>query len=117
MSTVPLLRQLRRRLQQLLHRRGQTREDAEDVIQDAFLRLQIYYQQGGEVREPEAFLVRTALRLSMNARRDARRHLYVEDSPESLPLIDTSPAPEDVFAAEQRLRRMKQTLNLVSPRT
>ena len=57
-----------RRLEHLLRRRGRTREDAEDLIQEAFLRVKIYCDEGGEVREPEAFLVRTVLNLSRDVR-------------------------------------------------
>lgn len=117
MTAAPILRRLRARLQQLLHRRGRTREDAEDLIQEAFLRLQVYYEQGNEVREPEAFLVRTALRLSMNARRDAHRHLYLDEPVENLPLVDTTPAPEEELAADQLLQHMKRTLEGLSAGT
>jgi RNA polymerase sigma factor (sigma-70 family) len=114
---APVLRRIRTRLQQLLRRRGRTREDAEDLIQEAFLRLQAYYQRGVDVREPEALLARIALRLSMNARRDERRHPHADDVIESLPLLDLEAIPEDVLEAEQFLQRMNQTLESLSPLT
>jgi RNA polymerase sigma-70 factor (ECF subfamily) len=117
MSRVPVFHELRRRLQQLLRRRGQTREDAEDVIQDAFLRLQVYYRKGGEVRQPEAFLVRTALRLSINARRDAHRRSQAEHSVKGIPLLDPEPAAEDIVSAEQSLEAMTHGLNCISTTT
>jgi RNA polymerase sigma-70 factor (ECF subfamily) len=115
MNTRPLLRHLRGRLRHLLRRQGCTHDDADDLIQEAFLRLQVYYEEGGEVHEPEAFLVRTALRLSMNARRDERRRQYVDAPVESLQLVDTRPSPEDVLAAQQRLRQMKRALDALGP--
>ncbi len=117
MIAVPLFEQLRRRLRQLLRRRGQTPEDAEDVIQDAFLRLQAYYRKGGEVREPEAFLVRTALRLSINSGRDAGRRVRAEERLRDLPRIETEPAPEEVLAAEQSVQAMNRKLESVSTAT
>jgi RNA polymerase sigma-70 factor (ECF subfamily) len=117
MTAGTILRQLRTRLQRLLRHRGQTREDAEDVIQDAFLRLQVYYQQGGEVREPEAFLVRTAMRLAINSRRDTRRRVRAEGRVRALRLIDTEPAPEDLVAAEQSVHALALKLDAVSPYT
>jgi RNA polymerase sigma-70 factor (ECF subfamily) len=106
-----------RRLRRLLLRRGRTPEEAEDLIQDAFLRMQAYCKQGREVREPEAFLTRTVLRLHSNAHRYARRHPHVEETVEELVLLDTAPAPDEVLQAEQCLRNMRQRLDAVNRRT
>jgi RNA polymerase sigma factor (sigma-70 family) len=107
-----------RRLQRLLLRRGRTREEAEDLIQEAFLRMQEYCGKGGEVQTPEHFLVRTVLRLAMNAHRDAHRELYVDQNVEELTLlIDTNPMPDEVLAADECLERMRIALNTVSQRT
>lgn len=114
---APVFRHIQVRLQQLLRKRGRTREDAEDLIQEAFLRLQVYYQRGIPIREPEAFLTRTALRLAMNARRDEHRHFKCDEAVESLPLLDLEAMPEDILAAEQFLTRMNQTLESISPQT
>jgi DNA-directed RNA polymerase specialized sigma24 family protein len=81
-----------RKLQRILLRRGRTREEAEDLIQEAFLKLQEYCDNGGQVRQPEGFLVRTVLRLAINARRDQHRDLYVDEKVEELTqLVDTHP--------------------------
>lgn len=107
-----------RRMVRLLRRRGRTSVEAEDLVQEAFVRLHSFLREGGEVREPEAFLVRTVLNLSVDARRRERRHLYAEQTVEDLPLLDLSPPPEEIFAAEQRLVRMGRTLDeTLSPRT
>ena len=102
----------------LLLRRGRTREEAEDLIQDAFLKMQEYCERGGQVRQPEGFLVRTVLRLAANARRDAHRNLYCEEPVENLTLIvDTTPTPDEVLAGDQCLERMRDALDAVSRRT
>lgn len=107
-----------RRLRLLLLRRGRTREEAEDLIQDAFLKMQEYCERGGQVRQPEGFLVRTVLRLAANARRDAHRNLYYEEPVENLTLIvDTTPTPDEVLAGDQCLERMRDALDAVSRRT
>jgi RNA polymerase sigma factor (sigma-70 family) len=107
-----------RRLLLLLLRRGRTREEAEDLIQDAFLKMQEYCERGGQVRQPEGFLVRTVLRLAANARRDAHRNLYCEEPVENLTLIvDTTPTPDEVLAGDQCLERMRDALDAVSRRT
>ena len=40
----------------MLRKRGNPREDAEDLVQEAFVRLLSYIEKGGKVAEPEAFL-------------------------------------------------------------
>jgi RNA polymerase sigma-70 factor (ECF subfamily) len=105
-------------MQKLLLRRGRTREEAEDLIQEAFLRMQEYCGKGGEVQKPEHFLVRTVLRLAMNARRDAHGELYVDQNVEELTfLMDANPLPDEVFAADECLERMRAALDAVSQRT
>jgi len=107
-----------RRLQKLLLRRGRTHADAEDLIQEAFLKMQEYCQKGGEVRKPENFLVRTVLRLSANANRDEHRQLYSEEPVENLTLIlDPKPTPDEVLAGDECLERMRDALDAVGRRT
>jgi RNA polymerase sigma factor (sigma-70 family) len=107
-----------RRMRRILLRRGRTHAEAEDLIQEAFLRMQEYCKKGGTVRQPEGFLVRTVLRLAMNARRDAHRDLYAYKQSEELELVlDTSPAPDEVLAGDECLERMRAALDAVSRRT
>jgi RNA polymerase sigma-70 factor (ECF subfamily) len=101
----------------MLRRRGQRREDAEDLVQEAFLRLHIYCSEGNEVRCPDAFLARTVLNLAANAHAANRSHLFVQDTIESLSLIDLSPAPDEVLAAEECLKRVQSLLGGLSRRT
>lgn len=107
-----------RRVQRLLLRRGNTRAEAEDLVQEAFLKMQEYCANGGEVRQPEAFLVRTALRLGINAKRDAHLDLYADENVEEVTLvIDSNPTPDEVIAADQCLERMRDRLDAVSRKT
>ena len=103
-----------RKLKQLLRRRGQSPEDAEDLVQEAFLRLQTFLNEGHEVQRPEAFLVRTALNLAVDASRRARREHRDQFEPQSieeLSLVDLSPSPEEMFSAEKRLLQIRQVLD------
>lgn len=105
-------------MRKILLRRGRTSAEADDLIQEAFLRMQEYCDKGGAVRQPEGFLVRTVLRLAINARRDAHRDLYSDKPPEELELIlDTNPAPDEVLAGDECLERMRAALDAVSRRT
>jgi RNA polymerase sigma-70 factor (ECF subfamily) len=107
-----------RRLQKLLLRRGRTQHEAEDLIQEAFLRMQEYCERGGQVERPEGFLVRTVMRLAINARRDEHRDLYTTEQVEELThLLDTQPTPDEVLAGDECLRRMSVALDAVSRRT
>jgi RNA polymerase sigma factor (sigma-70 family) len=104
----PLLTKLRR----LLRSRGRSIDDTDDLIQEAFLRLQVYCREHS-VQKTEAFLVRTALNLSADQRKRERR-LYVDQ--EELPLIDPGPGPDEVYAGQKRLQLWKAGLNALSPR-
>ena len=106
-----------RRLQQLLRRRGATPEHAEDLVQEAVLRMHIYTRQGGVVENQEAFLKRTAMNLAVDAHRYARRDQYEDASIEDLDLVDANPTPDEVCIAEQRLYRMRDALERGNPRT
>lgn len=113
MSRLPLYFH---RMRKILMRRGSTEAEAEDLIQDAFVRMQEYCGTGRQVEHPERFLMRTVLRLALNARRDEHRELYCEV--EDLTLIEgTSPTPDEVLAGDECLERMSKALEKVSPRT
>jgi RNA polymerase sigma factor (sigma-70 family) len=105
-----------RRLIDVLRRMGRSREDAEDLIQEAFLRLHIYCQTH-EVREQEAFLVRTVRNLSVDSHRRAHRELYVDDPVETLPLVDIRLTPDEDVAVQQRLDTVRAVLDALKPRT
>src|SRR5258708_4853251 len=105
------------KMRRVLYRRGQKREDIEDLMQEAYVRLLEYCQAGAEVREPEALLVTIVQRLSLNKNRDEHRDRYVQQPIENLPLIDPSPAPEEVLAAAQCLEQMRAALDALSNRT
>lgn len=112
-SRLPLYFQ---RLRKLLLRRGRTHAEAEDLIQDAFVKMQEYCEGGRQVYHPESFLVRTVLRLASNAKRDEHRDLYCEVE-DLARIVATTPAPDEVLAADQCLERMRDALDRVSPRT
>ena len=99
-----------------LMRGGRGREDAEDLTQEAYLRVHAYCARG-EAREPEKVLVRTVMRLSINERRDKLRRGCVDWSIDALQVIDPSPEPEDVLTAQKVLGQIVKTLQTLEPRT
>jgi RNA polymerase sigma factor (sigma-70 family) len=106
-----------RYVMKLLRFRGKTREDAEDLVQEAVLRLHVYMQNGGEVHDHKAFVIRTAMNLAVDAHRHAHGHLYESAPVDEFQLPDLTPSPDEVLAAEQRLHEMKDALDRVSVRT
>ncbi len=102
-----------RKLRALLRRRGQSLEDAEDLVQEAFLRLHQFMEAGGTVVRPGPFLARTARNLVVDRLRRHRKEghdLLVQEAPESLAVIDVSASPEASLSAEQRLTQLEQVL-------
>jgi RNA polymerase sigma-70 factor (ECF subfamily) len=71
--------------------------DAEDIVQETFLRAHRVLADGGEIREPKAFLTEVATRLAIDHSRSARvrRERYVGQwLPEPL-VADEQPSPEE----------------------
>jgi DNA-directed RNA polymerase specialized sigma24 family protein len=85
------------RVKSFLVSRGSRPADAEDVLQEAFIKMQLYHEKGGRIRDHERFLARTAARLAINVKRDAHAELYMEwDADEIRRLVDTNPRPDEV---------------------
>jgi len=71
--------------------------DAEDIVQETFLRAHRLLADGGEIREPKAFLTEVATRLAIDHLRSARvrRERYVGPwLPEPI-VADDAPSPEE----------------------
>ena len=94
--------------------------NAEDLIQDALLRLE-QYRQKAEVRSEEDFLIRTVTNLAINEYHRHSRVLYedepVEELASRLALADPRAGPERQLAAQQELEEIKRVLDASSPRT
>ena len=103
------------KLRKLLRSRGRSADDADDLIQEAFLRLQLYCRDH-TVRQTEAFLVRTALNLSADQARQEHRVVLEHGLLDTLQLIDPGPSPDAVYAAQRRLQHWKRGLLALSPR-
>ena len=116
-AAMRVLKNQLRQLKKFLRRRGSSPQDAEDLVQEAVVRLFAYTRKVGEVRNAEAFLARTAMNLAVDLHRSSRRDRFESEPVEVLELLDLGPAPDEVFAAEQRLLRMKKALDQVSRRT
>lgn len=104
------------RLKRRLMRRGASREDAEDFIQEAFVRLA--EQEGRqEIRQPEAFLARTAMNLATDEARRRRRRRIADQPVEEMALADFSPGPDELLHRRQRLERLMSGLRAMDATT
>jgi RNA polymerase sigma-70 factor (ECF subfamily) len=108
------------RLLSFLRRKGRSREDAEDLIQEAMLRLHVYCQ-AAPVTNEEAFLRHAVHNLSIDQHRrdrlDVRQVLPIEDLDTRHRLIDPKSTPEQSLEAQQRLGNISALLDSVSRRT
>ncbi|MDY3559950.1 RNA polymerase sigma factor SigJ [Gemmata sp. JC673] len=73
-APIPDVEQFRHKLLAVAYRMLGTVADAEDAVQDAYLR---YHQHATDINSPEGWLVRTTTRLCIDRLRTARREEYV----------------------------------------
>lgn len=102
------------RLVNVCVKRGCSHEDAEDLVQEAHLRL-FAYQRSETVRDPDSILRRIVINLTSNHYRDKQSTRILPRTIEELDrrgvLVDSGADPELTFAAEQELNGV---LNLLS---
>lgn len=96
-------------------RRGRTVHEAEDLVQEAWVRMSGHAGREA-VSNPEAFLMRTALNLSIDAHR-ARRAQGDEVALDDVVLADVAPGVEDVLLGRERMARMSVCLGRLPERT
>lgn len=103
------------RVRAALMRRGRSEQDADDLVQEAWVRLACY-EQDNHVEQPEAFLMRAALNLSIDAHRaSATRGEQV--MLDEVVLLDGRPGVEDVLLNRERIARLSQCLAALSDKT
>jgi RNA polymerase sigma factor (sigma-70 family) len=103
------------RVRAALMRRGRTVHEADDLVQEAWVRLACYEREQ-IVAKPEAFLMRTALNLSIDGHR-ARVSHGEEVLLDEVVLVDTAPGAEAVVLARERLARLSVCLSRLSDKT
>ncbi|HZT04532.1 MAG TPA: RNA polymerase sigma factor [Steroidobacteraceae bacterium] len=95
-------------------------DDAEDVVQDAYVRL-LEYRQIREVRDEASFLSRIVANLAINHYRRQRMVTYSLEGFMALGLndwsIEVTPEPERVLTARERLDAAAKILSHTSRRT
>ena len=104
------------KLRRLLKSRGRSPHDIDDLMQEAFLRLQVYCRDH-VVQHEEAFLVKTVLNLSAEQGRRAGRANLTTGADDLLDIIDPAPGVEEILTGQQRLRRLELGLQRLTPRS
>lgn len=105
-----------RQLRSTLRRSGNSHDDAEDLIQDAFLRFEQHASKDA-VHNPAAFIARTAFNLSNDARRRRLRSPVSATPLDKCDLVDLSPDAAEVLHSQERLKRLNDGISALSARS
>ncbi len=97
-------------------RKGVLTQDADDLIQEAFLRVQAY-EQREVVKSREAMLVTTAVNLSHDKARRRKASPFVDMASDFMPVPDDAPSAEEAMQAQAKLRRAADGLDRLPERT
>lgn len=97
----------------VLHRRGVSVEESEDLVHEAFVRLS-EYEKIYEVRSQEALLVRAAVNISIDQARRKARSPLAPTSAELEQFVDIQPGPYEIVRARARLQRVNEGLQKMS---
>ena len=109
------LGEMLRRVQSTLRRRGVAEQDAEDLVQEAFLKVERYERQHA-IWSQEALLVKTAVNLSIDqARRQVRAPFA--GTTNVFAIADATPDPEQSLHSRERLQRAAAGLERLSEKT
>lgn len=103
------------RIRAVLVRRGRSAAEAEDLVQEAWLRM-AGQQRQAPVANPEAFLMRTAINLSIDVHR-VQRAQGVAVAVDDVVLADAAPGVEAQLLGRERLARMTVCLERLPERS
>lgn len=103
-----------RHVRATLRRRGVAEQDADDLVQAAFLKVE-RYERKHSVRSQEAMLVRAAVNLSIDEGRRERRAPFATGN--VFRIADAAPDPEQVLQSQARLKHAAAGLERLPERT
>lgn len=105
-----------RKVRAVVVRSGVASQDADDVVHEAFVRLESYARKQ-EIRSQEAFLVTAAVNLGRDQARHRARVLVNNEEFDILSLADAAPLPEEQLLSQERLRRIDSGMRRLDPQT
>ena len=99
----------------VLRRRGASVDDAHDLVQEAFVRINDY-ERSRSVQSREAIFVRTAINLSLD---QARRQKRAPFSPSFswTDIADSTPLPDEAMLQRARLQHLQAGIQQLNERT
>jgi RNA polymerase sigma factor (sigma-70 family) len=106
--------QLIRKLRRIVIARGVHKDDADDVVQEAFVRLEGYVRTH-EVRSKEAFLVSAAVNIAIDDARRRRRSPFTRGTFDVELVSDLGPQPDELLNLRERLTHLGEGLERLDP--
>jgi len=105
-----------RKVRAVVVRSGVASQDADDLVQEAFVRLESYARKH-EIRSQEAFLVTAAVNLGRDLARHRTRVPMDNEGFDILSLADSAPQPEEQLLRQESLRRAASGLQRLDAQT
>jgi RNA polymerase sigma factor (sigma-70 family) len=99
-----------------LRQRLRTPEDANDVAQEAYIRM-MQYQNSRAIRSPSSMLFRIAINVANDlGRAEQVRHAQDRCSVDDLELASDTPSPEREISARQELELLRAAIDELPPK-
>ncbi|WP_213981761.1 sigma-70 family RNA polymerase sigma factor [Sphingomonas sp. dw_22] len=112
---MPSLAEMLAKARRAVLRRGVSEEDADELVQDAFLKIE-QYERVHTARSKEALLVTAAINLSIDRARRKTRAPFVDLS-DIHAIADRTPDPAQIVEEQARLRHAAEGLAQLPERT
>jgi RNA polymerase sigma factor (sigma-70 family) len=112
---MPSMAEMLAKARRAVLRRGVSEEDADELVHDAFLRIE-QFERAHQARSREALLVTAAVNLSIDRQRRRARSPFVElDDLQAI--ADRTPDPAQIVEQQARLRHAAAGLQQLPERT
>lgn len=109
------LKQILRKARRAVIRRGVMAQDADDLVQEAFLRVEAFgRREGAPVTEGRVVVAAVNLSIDAARRRRAAPFIDLDDAPL---IADETPAPDEILRARSKLRHAAKGLERLPERT
>jgi RNA polymerase sigma-70 factor (ECF subfamily) len=96
---------------------GVSREEAEDTIQEVFLRLAMHLLDGGEERNLRSWIFQVAHNLAMDVHRESSR-VRVDDEAKAeqqvLQLVAADASPEEIYLRKEAMKRVQAAMTTLT---
>lgn len=89
-------------------------DEAEDLVQETFLRLAAHLREAGDNTNLRSWLFRVAHNLSMDIHRARRRGQSIADLDAENDLVDLGTNPESRYLKEEQLRRLDEAMSTLT---